>query len=136
MIRKLVALFMVSGLSVVSVAFSGGSEDGGKSAGQVIVVKAVDVSLTEFRWEPAEIAVKPGDTVRFEQTSSTPHNVEFREVPGGTNLGDAAMGPYMLQLGDTYDVVIDSRFVEGVHNYVCTPHATMGMTGTITVTGG
>jgi len=102
---------------------------------QVHVVKMVDVSVTEYVFEPAEITVKPGDTVKFEQTSSTPHNVEFRVVPEGSDPGDQKMGPYLNAPGDTYEVVIDDRFVLGEHNFVCTPHEFMGMVGKIIVAG-
>lgn len=102
-------------------------------APKVVVVKSIDVSPTEFKFEPAAITVIPGDTVRFTQTTATPHNVEFRAMPAGTNLGSARMGPFLTAPGATYDVVIDTRFATGVHHYVCTPHETMGMTGTITV---
>lgn len=102
-------------------------------APKVVVVKTVDVSPTEFKFEPANLTVIPGDTVRFTQTTATPHNVEFRAVPAGTNLGSAKMGPFLTTVGATYDVVIDARFATGVHNYVCTPHEVMGMKGTITV---
>lgn len=106
------------------------------SRGQVVVVKMVDVSTTEYRFEPADVTVHPGDTVRFEQTGSMSHNVEFREVPAESQLGDRQMGPYLTAPGETYDVVIDARFTDGVHKYVCTPHETLGMKGTITVGGG
>ena len=62
-----------------------------------------------------------------------PHNVEFRDLPAGTNLGAAAMGPFLLTAGETYEVTIDDRFAPGTHKYVCTPHEIMGMVGTITV---
>ncbi len=101
--------------------------------GQIIEVRTVDVSPTEYRFEPADITVRLGDTVRFIQSSPMPHNVEFRDVPEGTDLGDVRMGPYMTRAGETYDVAIDGRFVPGTHAYVCTPHETMGMKGTITV---
>lgn len=102
---------------------------------KTIVVKAVDVSATEYKWEPADVTVNPGDTVRFQQTTAMPHNVEFRGVPAASKLGDLKMGPFMSQPGETYDVVIDTRFSAGKHDYVCTPHEAMGMKGTITVAG-
>lgn len=104
-------------------------------SGNVIIVKMVDVSTTEFKYEPADIIVQPGDTVRFIQTGAMPHNVDFRVMPEGTDLGDAKMGPFLTTLDETYDVVIDGRFVEGEHEFVCTPHEFMGMIGTLTVEG-
>lgn len=105
-------------------------------APKVVVVKATDVSATEFKWVPADIAGNPGDTVRFEQTTATPHNVEFRETPAGVDLGSAKMGPFLVAAGDHYDLVIDARFKPGAYTFVCTPHESMGMKGSLTVTGG
>lgn len=101
--------------------------------GKLIVVKMVDVSATEYRFVPAAITANAGDTVRFEQTAAMPHNVDFRDVPATTKLGDSKTGPFLAAVGEKYDVVIDGRFGAGVHNFVCTPHETMGMKGSITV---
>ena len=98
-----------------------------------VVVKMVDKSATEFVFEPANIEVKPGDVVQFVQTGVMPHNVAFREVPEGTNLGGAKEGPYVMQPNERYELVIDDRFAKGLHNFVCTPHEAMGMKGTLTV---
>lgn len=106
------------------------------AAPKAILVKAMDVSATEFKWSPADITVNPGDTIRFEQTTATPHNVEFKETPAGADLGASKMGPFLVAAGDHYDLVIDGRFKPGAYKYVCTPHELMGMKGTITVAGG
>ncbi len=99
----------------------------------VVEVKMVDKSATEFAFEPAKIEVQRGQTVRFVMTGVMPHNVEFRETPEGSELTEIRMGPFLVQQGQTYDVVIDDRFSDGEHAYVCTPHEFMGMTGKITV---
>jgi plastocyanin len=101
--------------------------------GKLIIVKLIDVSATQYKFEPAAIIANPGDTVRFEQTAAMPHNVDFREVPAATKLGDGKAGPFLTSPGEKYDVVIDSRFAGGVHNFVCTPHEALGMKGTLTV---
>lgn len=102
-------------------------------AGKLIVVKMVDVSASQYKFEPATIVANAGDTVRFEQTAAMPHNVDFRETPAATKLGEAKVGPFLASPGEKYDVVIDGRFGAGVHNFVCTPHETMGMKGTLTI---
>ncbi len=103
---------------------------------QVVTVRMVDKSATQYVFEPADITVAPGTVVRFELTGFIPHNVEFKEVPAGTDLGDARLGPFLLTKGATYEITIDERFVAGTHEYVCTPHEMMGMKGTITVLDG
>ncbi len=109
------------------------SLDGRTSPPRVIEVRMIDAGGGQWRFEPADIEVQPGDVVRFVQDDIAPHNVEFKDVPSGTDLGDARMGPFLLRKGDTYEVAIDDRFALGEHKYVCTPHAPLGMVGTINV---
>ncbi len=130
--RSLMAVAAVVGLAVSVSAWTTTEVTRG---GAVIIVKMVDVSTTEFKFDPAEISVQPGDTVRFVQAGAMPHNVDFRVMPEGTDLGDAKMGPFLTTPDETYDVVIDGRFAAGEHGFVCTPHEFMGMTGTLTVEG-
>lgn len=99
----------------------------------VVTVRMVDKSATEWAFEPADITVEPGTLVRFELAGTIPHNVEFKNSPSGTDLGNARMGPFLIMKGQTYEVMIDGRFAMGTHDYVCTPHEMMGMKGTITV---
>ena len=101
--------------------------------GKLIVVKMLDVSATQYKFEPAAIVANAGDTVRFEQAATMPHNVDFRDIPATTKLGEAKTGPFLTSPGEKYDLVIDGRFGPGVHAFVCTPHEAMGMTGTLTV---
>jgi plastocyanin len=102
-------------------------------AGRVVIVKTVELSATSYRFEPAEITVLPGDTVRFVQSSTMPHNVEFTKSPKGSKLGTAKVGPYLVAPNQTYDVPIDARFLAGQYQFICTPHAILGMKGTISV---
>lgn len=100
---------------------------------RTVVVNMVDRSATQYAFEPAELTVHPGDTVRFVQTGAMPHNVQFTKSPAGSSLGGAQMGPFLTTLGQTYQLVIDGRFGAGAHEFVCTPHVSMGMRGTMTV---
>lgn len=99
------------------------------------VIQMVDVSDTEFKFEPAELTVSPGDVVQFVATSATPHNVDFRVMPDGADLGDQTVGPYLMEDGSAYEITIDERFLAGEYNYVCTPHEFLGMKAVLTVAG-
>jgi plastocyanin len=99
-----------------------------------VIVKTVEVSATSYRFEPAAVTVLPGDTVRFVQSSTMPHNVEFTKSPKGSKLGTAKVGPYLVAPNQTYDLPIDARFPSGQYQFICTPHAILGMKGTISVT--
>jgi plastocyanin len=105
------------------------------TAGKLVTVKMVDISATQFKFEPAEFSAGAGDTLRFVQSTATPHNVDFRTTPAGANLGAAKMGPFLVSSGQTYDLVIDARFPAGTYQFVCTPHEMMGMKGVLIVAG-
>jgi plastocyanin len=99
----------------------------------LIVVKMVDKPGSQFAFEPSTVAVQRGDTLRFLQSSSAPHNVHFEKTPKGAKLGAATTGPYLIGTGKTDDLVIDARFTDGTYEFVCDPHESIGMRGTLTV---
>lgn len=102
----------------------------------VIVVSLVDQPGTvPFAFEPANFTAQRGDTLRFIQASATMHNVHFKTQPKGAKLGTAAISPYLTTKGQTYTIVVDSRFGEGKYEFVCDPHEAMGMRGSLTVRG-
>ncbi|MEQ1692362.1 MAG: plastocyanin/azurin family copper-binding protein [Gemmatimonas sp.] len=101
---------------------------------RVVVVKMIDKSLTEFTFEPSTIAVRPGDIVQFVQTGSTPHNIEFRQMPAGVDLGAVKTSPYLATPNQKYEITIDKKFVKGTYAFVCIPHEGFGMKGSLTIT--
>lgn len=101
--------------------------------GHLIAVHLVDRPNGQFAFDPATINAQRGDTVRFIQQSTAPHNVSFRTHPKDAKLGDAAVGPYLLNSGQTYDLVIDARFPDGTYTFACDPHESVGMRGTLIV---
>jgi manganese oxidase len=105
--------------------------------GRVHEVRMVEEGAT-MRFEPANLEVKRGDVVRFVQDGSMPHNVQFvrNTAPRGSDIGDYWMGQFLSKKGEVYEVTIDERFLDGTWEYVCTPHVSMGMKGTLTVEGG
>lgn len=104
--------------------------------GKTIVVKMIDKSPTEFTFEPLLVTASPGDVVQFIQTSATPHNVEFKETPAGADLGEAKSGAYMVAPNQKYEIQIDARFKSGSYRFVCVPHETLGMKGSLTIVSG
>lgn len=101
---------------------------------KVVVVKMIDKSATEFTFEPSQVSVHPGDVLRFVQTSATPHNVEFREVPAGADLGATKTSQYLTAPDQKLEIQIDKHFVTGTYRFVCIPHEAMGMKGSLTIT--
>src|SRR5206468_3212469 len=109
----------------LSIAFSLTAQ----SAPHLIVVKMVDAPGGQFAFQPAAIVAQRGDTLRFVQTSSAPHDIAFRSTPKGSKLGAASTSPYLITPGQTYDLVLDSRFPDGAYAFVCDPHEGAGMHG-------
>ena len=101
--------------------------------GHLVEVKMVKQGGSNYRFSPDNITVQPGDTVRWIEDSDAPHNVQFDSWPKGARLGGAQMGSYVTTMGQTYQVVIDSRFTPGKYAYECTPHGVLGMKATLTV---
>lgn len=102
----------------------------------VIVIKLAETGGSKpYIFEPSTINAEPGDTLRFVDGSNMMHNVHFTATPRGAHLGAAAMGPYLTGTGQVYNVVIDSRFVDGKYELVCDPHQTLGMQATLIVSG-
>lgn len=124
----LIVLTVLLGTTPTAHAQSSATPDG-----ETIIVRMVDKSNAEWRFEPAQVTVQPGDTLRFVQADVVPHNVEFTATPEGADLGEARMGPFLNAKGETYDLVIDGRFAAGPYEYVCTPHVAMGMKASVTV---
>lgn len=106
----------------------------GKS-GHTIIVKLVDRpdQTPRYGFVPAAFTAERGDTVEFVQAANVMHNVHFLRHPLGANLGRAAVSRYLSAKGQTYDVVIDSRFADGTYEIVCDPHSMMGMHAVLTV---
>lgn len=105
----------------------------------------VVVRVTDRGFRPATVTVGHGTTLRFVQLSGVPHNVEFTRVPRGTRMvpdhvppvapagaGPTTMpplrfGPYLLGIGDVYEVRVDEHLAGGVYEYRCASHAHRGL---------
>ncbi|UTF53536.1 plastocyanin/azurin family copper-binding protein [Natronosalvus rutilus] len=97
---------------------AGGGGGGGGS-------ETVEVDDNEF--VPAELTIEPGTTVTWEWVGSNQHNVNPGSQPEGANWE----GQTDLQAEGTYEHTFET---EGTYEYVCDPHVSIGMTGSIEVT--
>ena len=119
--------------AAMSLMFGAAFQIVAQASPHLILVKMLDKPNAQFGFEPATIVAGRGDTVRFLQSSSAPHNVHFEKTPKGAKLGNESTGPYLIGQGKTYDLVIDARFTDGAYEFVCDPHESVGMRGTLTV---
>ena len=86
------------------------------------------VSVGSNFFNPSSLTVNVGDTVTWANTGGT-HNVDGRTVTYASNpasfySGSASSASWSFSFTFT---------VAGTYNYECTPHASLGMTGTVIV---
>lgn len=95
------------------------------AAAETVTIKmGSDSGLLAF--DPANVTIKPGDTVKFVNNKLPPHNVVFSS--------DAVTSHKALMLapGESFDVSFDG-VAPGTYDYYCEPHRGAGMVGKITV---
>ncbi|MBV6519992.1 MAG: Plastocyanin [Gemmatimonadaceae bacterium] len=95
-----------------------------------------------YRYEPANITVKPGDGIKFIMESGGPHNIAFdpATLPAGSkdqlfaNMPNSIDGssPMMMNPNETWTLSL-GNIQPGTYPYHCTPHLAMAMKGVITV---
>lgn len=83
------------------------------------------VEVANFEFIPADIEIAVGDTVEWQWVSGL--HTTTSDSTTGQNVWDAPIDAS----NQTFRFVISAP---GVHNYVCTPHQTLGMVGSITAT--
>lgn len=92
-------------------------------ANALSVTKVINVS--DFAFTPQNEFAETGDTIKWVWVSGF-HTTTSTAIPAGAVSWDAIIDPSNLTF-------IYVPVVAGTYNYVCTPHAGMGMTGTISV---
>ena len=103
----------------------------GDADGDCVTVDTVDDASDPAYHDflPADITIAAGDCVTFVMTAT--HNaIEVSEETYTNREIDALDGGFAVAYGETQTVVFDEP---GTHYYVCQPHVTMDMIGTITV---
>ena len=96
-----------------------------------------------YRFEPADLTIKQGDAIKFIMVSGGPHNVAFlnltdpttkaqlnANMPGQHMAEDSS--PLLMNPNEAYTVSF-AKIPAGKYDYDCTPHAAMGMKGSITI---
>lgn len=100
---------------------------------ELLIRERENVPIPEFYFEPAGLAVEPGDTVRF--NLATPHhNVNaYHPAFGYTQRVPGDAPPYSSPVLGVGEYWLYTFRTEGVHNIMCAPHELFGMVGSIVV---
>ena len=103
---------------------SGGGGGGGMETQEVTVGPGGSLVF-----EPAELTITPGTTVRWVWDSNN-HNVVPQSQPEGESWGGEGSEGTTFDSGHEYTHTFETL---GTYEYVCTPHASAGMEGSIEV---
>ncbi|MGG6297385.1 plastocyanin [Leptolyngbya sp. AN02str] len=108
------------------------------AAAETFTVKmGADSGMLMF--EPANITIHSGDTVKWVNNKLPPHNIIFddKTIPaGGKEMADKlSHDQLMFSPGESYEVTFGSDMSAGTYTYYCAPHRGAGMVGKITVEG-
>lgn len=108
-----------------------------------VVRMVADPPKNRYRFEPAELMVRPNDVLVFRVASGAPHSVVFEGEglsPGVRAALNAAMpgrsgdlsSPLLTATGKEYRIVVP-QIPAGVYPFYCLPHRAYDMRGTLTV---
>lgn len=111
----------------------GGFWSGSSTALAATVIVQMGTPAGMLVFEPAEIAIAPGDTVHYEVAGVPPHNVVFDP---GNSAGDVSgLSHPAFAMSGGFDISFPADATPGSYSYYCEPHRGAGMIGKITVQG-
>ena len=90
----------------------------------------INITNAGFTFSPANVTINLGDDINFQLGGS--HNaVEVSKATFESGGNTPLPGGFSVEFGG--GVVTADKLTAGTHYYVCSPHASLGMKGTITV---
>ena len=123
MLKKLGLLFSIILLAVASLVLAASPA----AAANHEVKMGADNGLLQF--VPQSLSVKPGDTIKWVNNKSGPHNVVFEASQvKGMSHEQLAFSP-----GESWEATVPKEASSGDYDYYCQPHRGAGMVGKISV---
>ncbi len=92
------------------------------------------VQMHWHSFEPASLTIEQGQTVKWHNATLIPHTVTC-DPQKAKKAEDVSLpsGAQTFDSGDVFGEYEHAFTVAGTYNYVCVPHETMGMKGTVIV---
>lgn len=120
---KKIGLFLSSLVLAMMVVISATAP---ANAETVEVKMGADSGMLAF--QPAEVTIKVGDTVKWVNNKLAPHNVVFdSSAPNAEQLSHKGLA---FAAGESFDITFSEP---GEYKYYCEPHRGAGMNGTVIV---
>ncbi|MBD2461207.1 plastocyanin [Oscillatoria sp. FACHB-1407] len=108
------------------------------AAAETFTVKmGADSGMLAF--EPSNVTVHVGDTVKWVNNKLPPHNIVFddKQIPTASKelASKISHEQLMFSPGESFEVTFSADMPTGTYSYFCAPHRGAGMVGKITVEG-
>jgi plastocyanin len=160
---RLIGLALISGVAVLGACGGGGDQGAAKTDSAAVTTPAPTPSAGTaayaaptgtihevkmvgdaqgYRYEPANITVKPGDGIKFIMVSGGPHNVAFDPATIAADMKDQLFAnmpnstegnsPMLVNPNEAWEISL-TNIKPGKYPFHCTPHLAMNMKGEITV---
>jgi plastocyanin len=127
---RLLPLALVVALLGAALVFASGAPADAQAAQATAEVDGTAAN----KWEPADVAVRPGGTVTFKITGGVTHPVvsgDGSNPQGDDRFDDSKCGlQQMSKVGDSCQVKFPKA---GTYPFFCQVHVTLGMKGVVTV---
>src|SRR5829696_5633531 len=117
--RRLLCLVALSFLALLVVVPVAGAQESQDMMGQSTTPKMWSVDIEDFDFDPADVAIQPGDTIMWVNRGNTPHTV---------TSDDGQFDSEVLNPGESFMFTFPEA---GTFNYHCEIHPFM--TGSVTV---
>ncbi len=122
---KRIALLVPAAMLILSPLFMSASP---ALAGETTIKMGADNGMLAF--QPSQVEISAGDTVKWENNKLAPHNVVFEKAPAGEDAEKLSHKALAFSPGETFSATLDTP---GEYTFYCEPHRGAGMVGTITV---
>lgn len=129
--RNIVALAALLAIALVAAACGGGGSTSSTSSSSSSSSGVVEVSLKDFKFNPSEIRVKVGQSVRFKNDDTVRHNVVQTTVDQAHSGNYGFQGPTLMP-GESWTYTFQTA---GTYPILCNldGHELLGMTATVIV---
>jgi plastocyanin len=118
-------------LSMLSIVMASFFTAVAPAAAEVFTVKmGSDKGMLVF--EPANVTIKAGDTVKFVNNKLAPHNAVF-DTSKGAIAKTLSHKNLVFAPGESYETVFPADTAAGEYPFYCEPHRGAGMNGKVIV---
>ena len=130
-----VATLAAAGLLFAAVSTPTSGATGSRAASSVTVVAAGGDLPFTWEWDPAEVAIRQGGEVMWENPTEATHHVTFWEGPGGKHrhLDPGGSATLKLRKPGVYKYLCDITFHADIVDVAGYGRVCVGMCGEITV---